>query len=104
MKYVLVGIVAVYALLSVVASVHQLRTEKRKDTSVMMLCGALILIAAAVLQLLNQQFDWIVSIVGGALICAAAYMNGKRGESFHASHHIVRFVITVLFVIGFALL
>ncbi|MCH5278558.1 MAG: hypothetical protein J1E60_02085 [Christensenellaceae bacterium] len=104
MKYVLCAIVILYALLSMAAAIHQMKTERRMDTPVVMLFGATALVAAAVLQLFTWQYDWIIAIIGGAIICMAAYLNGKRGGNFHASHHIVRFVVTALFVVGFVVL
>lgn len=99
MRYFICGIAFFYAGLSMLAAVTQLKKATHKDTPVMMLSGGLLLVVAAFLP----KVDWIVAIIGGALICIAAFLNGKRSGSFHASHHIIRFVITSLLVIGFIL-
>lgn len=99
MRYIICGITILYAGLSMLAAAAQLKTAARKDTPIMMLSGGLILIAAVFLK----STDWIAAIIGGALICTAAFLNGKRGGNFHASHHIIRLVITLLLVIGFVL-
>ena len=46
--------------------------------------------------------DALSAAPGGLLICAAAYLNGKRSGSFHLSHHLVRGGIAILLVIGMA--
>ena len=104
MKYILFVFAMLYALLSMVAAVYQIKTAERKGTAVMMLCGGALLIWAAGLQLFAWSYDWIVAIIGGTLMCIAAFLNGKQGEQFHLSHHIVRAVFTILLLVGFALL
>lgn len=99
MRYIICGITVLYAVLSMFAAATQLKTATRKDTSVMMFCGGLILIIATVFK----NADWIAAIIGGMLICIAAFLNGKRSGNFHISHHIIRFIITLLLVIGFVL-
>lgn len=99
MRYIICGITILYAGLSMLAAVTQIRAATHKDTPIMMLSGGLLLVVAAFLQ----NIDWIVVIIGGGLICIAAFLNGKRSESFHVSHHIIRFIITLLLVIGFVL-
>lgn len=104
MKYVLCIFVVLYALLTMTAAVYQAKTAPRKDTAAMMLCGGMLLIAAAILQIFDWYYDWVIAIIGGALICIAAFLNGKRGEQFHPSHHIVRAAFTILLLTGLCLL
>lgn len=99
MRYFICGITVLYAALSMFAAVTQLKSSTRKDTSIMMLCGGLLLVIATVFK----NADWIVVIIGGILICIAAFLNGKRSGNLHISHHIIRFIITLLLVIGFIL-
>lgn len=99
MRYVICGITVLYAVLSMLAALTQIKKAARKDTSIMMLAGGLLLVIATVLK----NADWIAAIIGGLLICIAAFLNGKRSGNFHISHHIIRFIITVLLVIGFIL-
>lgn len=108
MIYILAGVTVIYALLSMLAAVVGVRMAasdaKRKDTHIIMLCGGAFLLAASVTLLLKLQYDFVLAVIGGALICAAAIVNGRRGERFHLSHHIVRFVLTVILTVGFMLL
>ena len=99
MRYLLYGITFLYAALSMLAAIVQIKTSRQKDTPIMMLCGGLLLIAAVFFKHTN----WMIALVGGALICIAAFLNGKRSENFHVSHHIIRFIITLLLVIGFVI-
>lgn len=98
MRYIICGITVLYAVLSMLAAVTQIKSATHKDTSLMMLGGGLLLVVATILK----NADWIAVIIGGILICIAAFLNGKRRGILHISHHIVRFIITFLLVIGFA--
>lgn len=104
MKYIVVIIAVLYALLSMLAASTQLKKAEKKDTSLMMLSGGVLLLGAAVLQLTTVSYDWAAAILGGALISVAAFLNGKRGGNFHLSHHVIRFCITLLLIVGFAVL
>lgn len=99
MRYIICGITVLYAVLSMFAAITQIKTATHKDTSIIMLCGGLLLVIATVFK----NADWIIVIIGGMLICIAAFLNGKRSGNFHISHHIIRFIITLLLVIGFIL-
>ena len=104
MIYVLSGVSAVYALLSILAAAIGMKTEKRKYTHIAMICGGVVLLAAVAALLFHRQYDFILAVVGGAAICAAAFVNGVRGESFHLSHHVVRFIFTVVITVGYLVL
>lgn len=99
MRYFICGITVLYAALSMFAAATQLKTAAHKDTSIMMLCGGLFLVIATVFT----KTDWIIVIIGGMLICIAAFLNGKRSGNLHISHHIIRFILTLLLVVGFIL-
>ncbi|MCM1105105.1 MAG: hypothetical protein NC409_13500 [Clostridium sp.] len=99
MRYVIGGISILYAALSMLAAIVQMRTQPRKDTPLMMLGGGILLIAAALIQ----KADWILAVIGGAMICAAAFLNGKRSGNFHIQHHIIRLALTLILVIGFVM-
>lgn len=104
MIYVLCGVSAVYALLSILAAGVGMKNDKVKDTHIAMMCGGVLLLAASAALLFHWRGDFILAVFGGASICAAAFVNGKRGENFHLSHHIVRFVITFVLTLGFMML
>lgn len=100
MIYAVYAITALYAILSSIAALIQMKTSKEKTTSLIMLIGGVILIAAIFLHILKTPYSWIMAIAGGLEICAAAFINGKKSGSFHAVHHVIRFIITALLVAG----
>lgn len=99
MRYIICGITVLYAGLSMLAAVSQIKTAAQKDTPLMMLGGGLFLVVA----MFFQNSDWILAIIGGTMICIAAFLNGKHSGNFHVSHHIIRLTITLLLVFGFLL-
>lgn len=101
MQYVLYTVTVLYAALSLVAAIAQIRSAAKKDTPALMLCGSLILAFAVILQAVSGAFGWIPALIGGLLISLAAYLNGRRSGAFHISHHIIRAALTVLLVAGF---
>lgn len=56
---------------------------------------------AVVLRILHFNFSWLIALIGGLLICAAAFINGKRSKNFHSIHHIIRLGVTLILTIGF---
>ena len=101
MRYVLYGITALYAILSILASIVQMKNTKEK-TSFIMLSGGIILILTIILHIFSVPFNWVGAVIGGLLICAAAFINGKK-NGFHVVHHIIRFIVTGLLTCGFIL-
>lgn len=101
MIYAVYAITALYAILSSIAALIQMKTSKGKATSLIMLIGGVILIAAIFLNILQIPYGWIAAISGGLAICAAAFINGKKSGNFHAIHHVIRFIVTALLVTGF---
>ena len=104
MRYVLYAITALYGGLSFFAAFSQLKKAEQKNTHAMMALGGLILIAGIGLHIIHIPFSWIATISGGALICITAVINGKKSGSFHITHHIIRFIVTLLLIIGFILI
>lgn len=103
MKYILYGFTALYAVLSIFASAVQMKNTKEKGTPFIMLGGGIILIIAIVLHIFNIGLSRIGAVIGGLLICLAAFLNGKK-NGFHAVHHIIRFIVTVILAVGFVLI
>ncbi|MCM1053938.1 MAG: hypothetical protein NC394_00305 [Bacteroides sp.] len=104
MKYALYAVTALYAVLSAVAAAVQMKSVKNKGTSLIMIGGALVLTAAIIIHILKTPYGWIAAAIGGLLICAAALINGKKSGSFHIQHHIIRFTVTILLIIGYIFL
>ena len=104
MKYIITIIAALYALVSILASCVQIKVSARKDTSLTMICGGVLLLLAVLTSFFGLAYDWILAVFGGFLISVAAYLNGKRSGKVHANHHIIRFLLTLALVVGFILL
>ena len=102
MSYVVSAVAAVYGILSVIAALFGVKSDKKGDTAAMMVLGGCSLVIAAGLCAFVYTFDWWIALGGCVLISIAAFINGKRGE-FHAGHHVVRAVIEIALVIGFIL-
>lgn len=102
MRYVVSVIAILYALLSIYASVTQLKKPARRKSAVLMMAGGLILIAAAVLELSGWGPAWLVVVIGSLLICQAALINGKLNGRGLLHHHAVRFMITAFLILGAA--
>lgn len=103
MKYVLYAFTALYGLLSFIAAISQIKKAKKKASFVIMAVGALILVAAIVIDIISLPYSWVGTTVGGLLICGAAIYNGKASGNFHTTHHIIRFAVILLLIVGFIL-
>lgn len=101
MKYVLFALTLVYALLSIYAASSQWKRPSRKLSATLMTAGGVVLILTAILCLTGWKQDWLLCIIGGLLIVEAAVLNGKSTGRVHPKHHAVRFLITLLLVIGY---
>ena len=100
MNYALYAVTALYGLLSMAAAGTQLRTAEKKDAPVLMLLGGGLLLAATGMEMAALLDGWLIVVCGGACICIAAFLNGRRSGEFHLSHHVVRLIITLLLAVG----
>ena len=108
-----VSVLAVlFALLHMIAAVTQLKSKDpaARGFAVCMASGGICAIAAAFFHIYwgavggNAKLsDATTLAIGCVLVCAAAYMNGRRSGNVHLSHHAVRGGIAVLLVLGFFL-
>jgi len=103
MKYVVFAVTLVYALLSIYASLAQWKRPERRLTAILLTAGGLVLILTGILSLTGWQMDWLLSVIGCLLLVEAAVLNGARIGRTHPKHHAVRFLITLVLVIGFAI-
>ena len=104
---ILCGIATLFGLLHIIAAASQLGNKKKKKrylTSWTMIIGGLLMIQAVVLCVFGSALDWESALLGGLLVCFAAFMNGKRGGNMHKLHHLIRGVIVAAIVVGFVLL
>ena len=107
---IVVSILAIlFGLLHFIAGLTQFKSQDPavRGSTVMMACGGIAVACAAISHLGGAHpMGWVDALSaapGGLLICAAAYLNGKRSGSFHPSHHLVRGAIAILLVIGIAI-
>lgn len=90
--------------LSLIAAISQMRADKKSATAVLMIIGSVMLISAVICNLIKQQFDFVLALIGCAAICTAAICNGLKSGDFHIQHHIIRITLSLILVVGFALL
>ena len=100
MSYVVYTIAILYGLLHGIAAVAKARQSGFDAAAWLMLAGSTLMVCAPLLR----SFGFISVLVGGALVCVAAMLNGKNSGNFHTAHHIVRILITALIAVGFALI
>ena len=100
-----------FALLHLIAAAAQFKSKDptARGFAVCMASGCICAITAAFFHLYwgavggNANLsDATTLAIGCLLICAAAYMNGRRAGNVHLSHHLIRGGIAVLLVICFA--
>jgi len=103
MRYVVFAIAIIYGLLSIYAASSQWKRPDRRLPTILMTAGGLVLILTGILCLTGWKQDWLLAIIGGLLIVEAAVLNGQRIGRAHPKHHIVRFVITLALIVGFAI-
>lgn len=105
-----IGVLAVlFGLLHLVAAASQYRSSEpaARGSAVIMACGGIAVVCAAVVHLIGGSaipyVDALSAGTGCLLVCFAAYLNGKRAGKLHPSHHIVRGAVSVLLVAGLLL-
>ncbi len=101
MRIILCAVGALFGALSMIASVSQLKHEKKPIPAAIMTTGSFLLIVAIICNFMGQWFDHIIALLGSIAICAAAIWNGIKSKQFHIQHHIIRIVLSTVLVIGF---
>lgn len=82
------------------AAAINLKRNQSSINDIWMILGAVLAILGIILCLLGSGIDWLISLVGFSCIVFAAIQNGRKRQSFHLSHHIVRITIFSLLVFG----
>ena len=90
--------------LSLLAAIVQMIAQKKPMPAILMAVGSVILISAAVCNLAELQFDFVLALIGCGAICFAAVQNGLKSGNFHIRHHIIRIAVSVILTVGFILL
>ncbi len=101
MQIVLCIIGALFGGLSLLASLTQIKQDKKSSPAILMAAGSVLLIAAVIFNIFARRFDVIAALFGCIVICAAAIQNGINSGKLHLSHHIVRILLSLALVLGF---
>ena len=104
MLYVLYVITTLYAVLCVLAPLLKVKEWKKCPSLVSMFVGGVTLVTSMILKSSGNSNAWVLAVL--ALICIAvgAWINGGARGKRHLSHHIVRWGLSLLIVLGFVLL
>jgi len=103
MQIVVCVVSVLFGALSLVASVSQMKNERKPFPGVLMSSGSVLLLAAVAACLCGWGLDWALAVMGCVGICAAAMWNGIQSRSLHVQHHVVRIALSVLLVVGFVI-
>ena len=103
MRILLCVISVAFGALSMTAALSRIKAKEGEISHVIMSAGSIFLIAAVIFNILNLGAEWIVALIGAAMICIAAVWNGKRNGNFHIQHHIIRIALSSVLVVGFIL-
>ena len=104
MKIILCIVSVLFGGLSLLAAAAQLKGEKKSPSGRMMAAGSLVLLAAVLLNIFGQKYDAAAAVLGCVPICAAAIMNGIKSKNFHILHHVIRIALSIILILGFAVL
>ena len=109
MRIVISIFAVLFGLLHIIAAAAQFKSKDPavRGSAALMACGGVLLLSSAIAHLAyGGSGGWMVAlsaaVCGFLPICFAAYLNGKRSDSSHPSHRLVRGAIAVLLVIGMA--
>lgn len=105
MRIILCGVSVLFGGLSMTAAFSQLKSDRKPISAIIMIAGSLLLLLAAVLcNMIGQRIDYMIALLGCIAICAAAIWNGIKGGQLHIQHHIIRIVLSLILIAGFAVL
>lgn len=104
MRIILCVISVAFGALSMTAALSRIRARESELSHIIMSVGSIFLIGAVIFNILNLGIDWIVALIGTAMICIAAVWNGKRNGNFHMQHHVIRIALSSVLVVGFIFL
>ena len=104
MRILLCIVSVLFGGLSMIASISQMKTEKKPIPAILMTIGSVMLIAAVICNISTQRYDYIIALFGSTAICSAAIWNGIKGKQLHIQHHVIRIVLSLILIIGFVFL
>ncbi len=104
MKIAVSILVILFGLLSAAAPAVQLRNQERRIANYIMLLGGILLAAGGVCKLAAPAPALPLAIVGAVAVCGAAIANGLKNGKVHILHHVIRIAVSILLIVGLALL
>ena len=104
MQVILCIVSVLFGGLSLIAAISQIKSEKKSIPALIMITGSLLLIAVVICNMVGQHFDYIIAFLGCTAVCAAALMNGIKSRQLHIPHHVIRITLSIILIIGFAVL
>lgn len=103
MRIFIIVLASLFGILHELAGLTQMLQKKDKGpTGPMMVAGGILMLLAALLCGLKIPVDWPAALIGGGLICYAAYKNGKDSGQLHLQHHLIRGAVGLAIVLGMA--
>ena len=72
---------------------------RKKRNSLLIIIGSLLILDGAIYDFFPNSFDWLIEMIGCAMICLGTYLNGKDNKNIHISHHIIRLIISLIIVV-----
>ena len=100
MRIVIFIATCVITCLHAFAATINLKGNQRSINDICMIFGAVLAIFGNILCLWGSSVDWLITLVGFSCIVFAAILNGRKRQSFHLQHHMVRITIFSLLLIG----
>ena len=101
--FILSFFIVTFALIHLLAGGAALLKGDKTTGNILIFVGALIALPAIPLLAMVRGISFVTWIVGAALCCVGAYMNGKEKGNNNTMHHVIRITIAILLTIGLAL-
>ena len=93
-----------FAAVTAYAALVQMRDPRFSAPCLLILAGCFALGVAVYGGVNGYDGMWSAALTGSLAISAGAMWNGRRNGNFHVKHHIFRWVLCALFVLGYAFL
>ena len=95
---------SLFAALTAFAALVQMRDSRFTAPCLLILAGCFALGVAVYGGVGGRDGMWTAALTGSLAISAGAMWNGRRNDNFHIRHHVFRWVLCALFVVGYAFL
>lgn len=93
-------VAGLFAVLHLAAAASQFK-KGVEPSHALMFCGAVGVLAAIVDCVRGGSSDWLLMLLGGGMVCGAAFWNGKSAGKVNPLHHVIRGAIVVALALAF---